>query len=216
MESLHEKLIDIQQRLKVPKDINNDFGGFKYRNLEDIEEKIKPFLKEHKLTLTFDDEIVLVGERIYVKSTAILSDGKDTKTTSAFAREAQTPKAKMDDAQLTGSCSSYARKYAAGGLFLIDETKDADSRDNTAPKVATTATKEQFVDLLEEQGNEPASAMQKGTITSLLKRTGTNNDPDSIKGAILLEYGVDPLKMTKEQAREIIAKLNQKVTETSK
>jgi hypothetical protein len=115
----------------VPKDITNDFGGFVYRNLEDIEDKVKPFLFEHNLTLTFEDEIIGIEGRVYVKAWAILSDGVDEIRKCAYAREAISPKAKMDDAQLTGSCSSYARKYAAGGLFLIDNTKDADSRDNS-------------------------------------------------------------------------------------
>lgn len=125
--TLHDKLVDIQQRLKVPKDIDNDFGGFKYRNLEDIEDKIKPLLKEHDLHMIFEDLPVEVGGRVYIKSTVYLSDGKNTISTSAYARESVAPKSKMDDSQLTGSCSSYARKYAAGGLFLIDNTKDADS-----------------------------------------------------------------------------------------
>lgn len=144
--SLHEKLIDIQQRLKVPKDQENSFGGFQYRNLEDIEDRLKPFLKEHKLSLIFRDEIVAVGERVYVKATANLSDGENAIKNSAFAREAVTPKAKTDDAQLTGACSSYARKYAASGLFLIDNTKDADSMDNskTAVKSATTKKADSF------------------------------------------------------------------------
>lgn len=147
--TLHKKLIDIQQRLKVPKDQENTFGGFQYRNLEDIEDKVKPLLKEHELTLIFGDEIIAVGERVYVKATASLSDGKDMIENFAYAREAVTPKAKTDDAQLTGACSSYARKYAASGLFLIDNTKDADSMDtskgnksasNTSSLVESTAT----------------------------------------------------------------------------
>lgn len=141
--TLHQKLIDIQQRLKVPKDTYNDFAQFNYRNLEDIEDKVKPFLKEHLLTLTFEDDIVEVGGRVYVKATAVLSDGTDEIKRHAFAREAVTPKAKTDDAQLTGACSSYARKYAASGLFLIDNTKDADSQDNSdknRPAVDTTKT----------------------------------------------------------------------------
>lgn len=126
--TLHDKLIDIQQRLKVPKARENDFGGFVYRNVEDIEDKVKPLLKEHRLTLKFEDEMVGVEGRVYCKATAILSDGQAVEKASAYAREAEKPKAKTDDAQLTGSCSSYARKYAASGLFLIDNTADADSR----------------------------------------------------------------------------------------
>lgn len=127
--SLHNKLIDIQQNLSVPKTRENNFGGFNYRSVEDIEAAIKPLLKKHELTLVFEDEILGVGDRVYVKATASLSDGDNYITASAYAREAEKPKAKTDDAQLTGGCSSYARKYAAQGLFLIDDGKgDPDNK----------------------------------------------------------------------------------------
>lgn len=130
--TLHDKLIDIQQRLKVPKDINNSFGGFQYRNLETIEDKVKPMLKEHKLTLIFTDEVVEVASRGYVKAVAILSDGTDNITANAYAELQPKQGTKMSEPQLTGSSSSYARKYAAGGLFLIDDSKDdPDGHDNT-------------------------------------------------------------------------------------
>lgn len=131
--TLHGKLIDIQKRLKAPKSETNEFGGFKYRNLEAIEKAVKPLLHEHGLTLRFNDTIIAVGDRIYVTATAILSDGKDTIETSASAREALAKKG-MDESQITGSATSYARKYAAGGLFLIDNGTDADSRDNSKEK----------------------------------------------------------------------------------
>ena len=130
--SIHEKLMDIQQRLKVPKDKVNEYSKskFLYRNLEGIEEAVKPFLKEHKLSLTFSDEMMGVGNRTYLKATASLSDGEKIIEVSAFAQHAE-QKTGMDEAQLTGACSSYARKYAVGGLFLIDETKDLDEMDNS-------------------------------------------------------------------------------------
>lgn len=118
--TLHDKLIDIQQNLKVPKLRENSFGGFNYRSIEDIEDKVKPFLEKHNLTLRFEDDVVGVEGRVYVKATAILSDGENEIRVPSFARESEKPKAKTDDAQLTGGCSSYARKYAAQGLFLID------------------------------------------------------------------------------------------------
>lgn len=165
--SLHNKLIDIQQRLKVPKEQSNDFGGFKYRNIEDIEDKLKPLLKEHGLIFKFNDEMVAVGDRIYVKATAILSDGEKTIEATAYAREAQTPKAKTDDSQLTGSCSSYARKYAASGLFLIDNTKDADSNEHNAQsKNAPEQEKPQASETKE------ASEKQKDMVKSLGKQLG--------------------------------------------
>lgn len=127
--SLHEKLIDIQQNLSVPKGRENEFGGFNYRNVEDIEKAVKPFLLKHKLTLSFTDDILGVDNRVYVRATAVLHDGKDKITATAYAREAEKPKAKTDDAQLTGGCSSYARKYAIQGLFLIDDGKgDPDNK----------------------------------------------------------------------------------------
>lgn len=123
MLTLHDKLIDIQQNLKVPKLRENEFGGFNYRSVEDIENAVKPFLKKHNLALMFHDEMVAVGDRVYVKATATLSNDTERICATAYAREAEKPKAKTDDAQLTGGCSSYARKYAAQGLFLIDDGK---------------------------------------------------------------------------------------------
>lgn len=129
--TLHDKLIDIQQNLKVPKLRENDFGNFNYRSIEDIEDKVKPFLEKGKLTLTFDDDLIGIEGRVYVKSTAILSDGENEIRRSAFAREAEKPKAKTDDAQLTGGCSSYASKYAAQKLFLIDDGKNDPDNPNS-------------------------------------------------------------------------------------
>jgi hypothetical protein len=132
--TLHDKLIDIQQNLKVPKTRENDFGGFSYRSVEDIEVALKPSLKKHSLTLTFEDEMIGIEGRVYVKAWAILSDGQNEIRVCAYAREAEKPKAKTDDAQLTGGCSSYARKYAAQGLFLIDDGKS--DPDNPAHETA--------------------------------------------------------------------------------
>lgn len=127
--TLHEKLIDIQQRLEVKKLRENEFGGFMYRNVEDIEAAVKPFLKVHKLTLTFSDDLIGIGGHAYVKATAVLSDNYMEVRVSAFAREMREKK-KMDDSQLTGGASSYARKYAANGLFLIDDGRgDPDNPD---------------------------------------------------------------------------------------
>lgn len=123
-----QRLINIQQKLKVPKSQTNSFGGYKYRNCEDILEAIKPLLAENKLLLLLNDEIVYVEGRFYVKAIATLLDeqGKQIAQTSAFAREEES-KPKMDGSQVTGSSSSYARKYALNGLFAIDDTKDSDT-----------------------------------------------------------------------------------------
>jgi len=122
-----KELIEIQSRLKAPKNQRNNFGKYNYRSAEDILEAVKPLLKEQSCTLTIEDEILLVGDRYYVKATATLRN-KDGHTvqTHAFAREAET-KAGMDVSQITGATSSYARKYALNGLFAIDDNKDTDT-----------------------------------------------------------------------------------------
>lgn len=123
-----DKLAAIQSRLHAPKNQKNTFGGYNYRSCEDILEAVKPLLDG--LVLTITDEVTEVGGRIYVKATASLTDGKDAMTATAFAREAESRKG-MDESQITGSASSYARKYALNGLLLIDDNKDADSQDNS-------------------------------------------------------------------------------------
>ena len=131
--SIHEALLKIQTELKAPKGQTNSFGKYKYRSCEDILEALKPHLKEAGLTLTMSDEMVAVLERVYVKASASLQDGEGGSwTVSAFAREPLDRKG-MDDSQITGSASSYARKYALNGLFCIDDTKDADTQDNSEP-----------------------------------------------------------------------------------
>lgn len=131
-----KKLIAVQAALKAPKGQFNSFGGYKYRSCEDILEAVKPLLLEQGLQLTITDEPVEVGGRIYIKATATVTDGSETATVSGYAREAETKKG-MDESQITGTASSYARKYALNGLFLIDDTKDADAtNDHQKPKAA--------------------------------------------------------------------------------
>ena len=120
------KLMEIQSELKAPKGQFNSFGKYAYRNCEDILESVKPLLKKHGCCLFISDEIVEMGGRFYVKATATFIDGDIHTKATAFAREAADKKG-MDEAQITGAASSYARKYALNGLFLIDDTKDADS-----------------------------------------------------------------------------------------
>jgi len=121
-------LEQIQGKLNVPKNQRNNFGGYNYRSCEDIVEAVKPVLAEHKLSLIMTDEIIEVGGRIYVKATASISDAKgEVKfTASAYAREPQDQKG-MNESQITGAASSYARKYALNGLFALDDNKDADT-----------------------------------------------------------------------------------------
>jgi len=126
--TINEKLLQIQLELKVPKGKTNRFGGYKYRTVDMILEKIKPLADKYKCTLLLQDDLVMVGDRYYVKATAILLDlESDTNVAvSAFARE-QLERKKSDDSQLTGAASTYARKYALNGLFLLDDTADPDS-----------------------------------------------------------------------------------------
>jgi hypothetical protein len=124
MKTLNKKLAEIQRNLKAPKGQRNNFGNYNYRSAEDILEAVKPLLGD--LTVTVDEELVVLGERYYVKSTAELSDGENTISKSAFARESETKKG-MDDSQITGSTGSYAKKYALNNLFAIDDTKDSDA-----------------------------------------------------------------------------------------
>lgn len=124
-----ERVIAVQSQLKAPKNQRNDFGGFNYRSCEDILEAVKPLLKAEGLCLTITDDIVMIGDRYYVKATATLTDGERSLPNQAFAREPE-ERAKMDGSQVTGSASSYARKYALNGLFAIDDTKDADALNN--------------------------------------------------------------------------------------
>lgn len=122
-----KELIEIQSKLKAPKNQRNNFGKYNYRSAEDILEAVKPLLKEQSCILTIEDDIVQIGERYYIKATATLYNEKGSMAqVHAFAREAET-KAGMDVSQITGATSSYARKYALNGLFAIDDNKDTDT-----------------------------------------------------------------------------------------
>ena len=125
--SIYETLSHIQVELKAPKNLYNSFGRYKYRNAESILEAAKPLCAKYGCTLTVSDEVILIGSRYYIKATATVQD-KDGNAASAtaLAREDETKKG-MDGAQITGTSSSYARKYALNGLFCIDDTKDPDS-----------------------------------------------------------------------------------------
>lgn len=126
--SIHNKLMEIQHKLKAPKNQKNNFGGYNYRSCEDILEAVKPLLYEQKCTLCINDEVLPVIDSVYVKATATITDSETSEvvTSSAYAREQESAKG-MTAPQITGSCSSYARKYALNGLFCIDDTKDADA-----------------------------------------------------------------------------------------
>lgn len=126
MGGINEKLVKIQHELKAPKDQHNNFGGYSYRSLENILESVKPLLAEAGLSIILSDDIAEVGGRVYVKATATISDGAESISNTAYAREDESKKG-MSDPQITGACSSYARKYAVQGIFAIDDSKDPDT-----------------------------------------------------------------------------------------
>lgn len=145
-------LQEIQKQLKAPKAQRNTFGNYNYRNCEDILEAVKPLLGDSVLMIY--DEVVNIGDRYYVRATADFSDGTTKCRVTAYARESEEKKG-MDSAQITGAASSYARKYALNGLFLIDDTKDADSYDNTqkTPQNASQPQSEASTDVPPEVFN---------------------------------------------------------------
>lgn len=141
--TLHEKLNLIQTKLEAPKDLYNKFGNYRYRSAESILAATKPFLREMGLTLVTESKISEHLNRIYVECTVTISDGKTSESASGMAREEETKKG-MDGSQITGAAMSYAKKYALGNLFAIDDTKDADTTEYAqqvqAAQQSTTAT----------------------------------------------------------------------------
>lgn len=138
-----KELIVIQSELKAPKSQFNKFGGYKYRKAEDILEAVKHLLNKQKCTLTITDDIVMVGNRIYVKATATIKNEKgEFETTTGWAREEETKKG-MDGSQITGASSSYARKYALNGLFAIDDNADSDTTNDGQHQAAQQQTQTQ-------------------------------------------------------------------------
>lgn len=161
-----KELITIQSELKAPKSQFNKFGGYKYRKAEDILEAVKPILAKQKCTLVLTDEIVMVGNRIYVKSTATLKNSSgETETSVGYAREEETKKG-MDGSQITGASSSYARKYALNGLFAIDDNADSDTTN-----VGTTAgtTTQQAAQATAQQAATTASKYNPNNLNEALK-----------------------------------------------
>jgi len=149
--SIYNKLNQIQTRLNAPKNQYNSFGKYKYRSCEDILEGLKPLLKEQGVSLIISDDIMLVGDRYYVKATATLFDGENIVSTSAMARESKEKKG-MDSAQVTGSTSSYARKYALNGLFAIDDSKDSDTGNHPDKKKSVKEPNFALIEKLYEVG----------------------------------------------------------------
>lgn len=174
---LREKLLNIQSELKAPKNQTNKFGGYNYRSCEDILEAVKPLLLKYKTTLTIEDGIELVGEHLFMKSTAIFQDVESESVLTNVAFAEMSEHKGMSSEQSTGTASSYCRKYCLNGLFLIDDTKDPDT--------------EEFA----KQTEEKASNKQIDLIKTLV------DDIDSM----LNYYKISDIKdLTKKQASEII------------
>lgn len=194
--NIYEKLMNIQKELKAPKGQYNSFGKYKYRSCEDILESVKPLLEKYKVTIILTDKLEQIGERYYIRAMAILFDTETNNSieNTAYAREEETKKG-MDGSQITGTSSSYARKYALNGLLLIDDTKDADT-DEFAKENNKGKTKE-------EPKEKKITPGQLKVLSKLY--TGDN----LVK---LLELNkIDKLEdMSMEKANEIILKLKKK------
>lgn len=148
-----KELISIQSELKAPKSQFNKFGGYKYRKAEDILEAVKPLLAKQKCTLIITDDVVLIGNRIYVKATATIKNEKgECETTTGWAREEETKKG-MDGSQITGASSSYARKYALNGLFAIDDNADSDTTNDGQHQAAQQQAQTQAQQTASQQFN---------------------------------------------------------------
>ena len=190
MSKAYAKLMAIQQELKAPKNQKNTFGGYNYRSCEDILEALKPLLSKNNATITISDSLEMLGHRYYVKATAklICVESGEYAESTAYAREAEDRKG-MDTSQVTGSTSSYARKYALNGLFAIDDVKDADST-NTHDK----------------EGKQPAkiSDAQASRLFAIAKANGITND--MIKQDLEHIGVAKTLDLTKEQYDKLIKK----------
>ena len=185
---IYEKLAKVQSELKAPKGQFNSFGKYHYRSQEDILEAVKPILSRQGMTINLTDDIALVGERYYVKSTAIVSDGTDTISVTAFAREPSEKKG-MDESQITGTASSYARKYALNGLFAIDDTKDSDAEEQpktTIEKREATPTPKQPTNKLDEALIKEASSLKidLNKVATYLKKNVQELTNDDLKSCI--------------------------------
>lgn len=181
---LHEKLLAIQTKLKAPKGQYNKFGNFNYRSAEDILEAVKPLNSEQGVLLTITDEIKEIGGRVYVVATATVSDGTDELKVSAFAREPENKKG-MDESQITGATSSYARKYALNGLYAIDDNKDADT-DEHKQQQENAPKKQQAQKQQQKQQQEKGFTEQE--LHELVEKYVRNIEALGVDRAKLIEF----------------------------
>lgn len=182
--SLKEKLSEIQREIKVPKELFNKFGGFYYRNAETILSEFKNYEEDLKVSLILEDEVVEVAGNIYVKATAILMDCESEERiyTTAYARESEQKKG-MDEAQITGSASSYARKYALNGLFLLDDVKDPDTDEYRNQQTESSAT--------QNNKNTKSQKVNQNHIISLRK---TFEEKGIDENKVLVMYKVEKIE----------------------
>lgn len=201
--SLFDDLLQIQSELKAPKDQYSAFGEYHYRSCEQIFEAVKPLLKKYSVLLTVSDELVPAGNEIYIKAVATVKKGDETLSNTAFAREAHDKK-KLDASQMTGVASSYARKYALNGLFLIDDTKDADTDEfkrNVSQRQSANATQPAKQNKSRKAGTtQPAINAMTSEQKSIIK---SFDDHTLHKAAEIL--GFTTIKgLTKDQANNFI------------
>ncbi len=190
--NIYEKLLKIQTELKAPKSQYNSFGKYHYRSCEDILEGLKPLLKEVKATLIIDDDMVQVGDRYYIKATVTLIDIESNESiyAEAYAREDE-KKTGMDLSQLTGSTSSYARKYALNGLFAIDDTKDADSTNTHGKDETTTGSK------TDNKKAKPLSDAQIKRLYAIAK--SVNIDEQTVIAQVKTKFNKEVKDLTKAE-----------------
>ena len=194
---IHEKLITVQKNLVAPKSNYNNFGKYKYRSAEDILEAVKPLNAENGLLLTISDEPLLIGDWHYIKATASITDGNESVTVTAYARESVEKKG-MDHSQITGTASSYARKYALNGLYLIDDTKDADTDEyrNQGNKAPASKSASQA-----EIGNLKKEII---AFSKLMTEQGKDVKPEQVEQTLNI---TDYAKLNSEDVKEAVNKL---------
>lgn len=196
---IQEKLMNIQYELKCNKSQYNSFGRYAYRSSEDILEAVKPLLYKYKATLVINDDIVLIGDRFYVKATSKITDietGECVEST-AFAREDESQKG-MSSSQVTGSVSSYARKYSMNALFAIDDNKDADSTNTHGKEIKPNMT--------------PVSGLSEAQLKRLYaigNKAGFKKDV--VEATVKKMFGCEPKDMTKDQYNTVCERLEKKV-----
>ena len=203
--NVYEKLMTVQTKLRAPKGQYNSFGKYSYRSCEDILEALKPLLAEVGAIVNVSDEIKLIGDRFYVEATASFIDIEtgERMIAKASAREAETKKG-MDDSQVTGSVSSYARKYALNGLFAIDDNKDADST-NTHGKDNEIKPNIPFRGMI----SDGISEAQIKRLYAIGNKAGFKKD--IVETTVKKMFGCEPKDMTKDQYNTVCERLEKKV-----